>query len=115
MNEAALADAGNADEGDELRCSRRARSEEGVAQEAELLLAANELCAGVVGDVDAEARACSGCLPDGDRLDLSLRVDGRRLCVLDRLTRGPVGRFVSQDPVDRRSGLQARSRVDDVA
>ncbi len=58
VDEAALADAGDADEREELRRPLVPRPLEGVPDDAELALASDELGARLVRDVDAEARAC---------------------------------------------------------
>ena len=58
VDEAALADARDADEREELRRALVARPLERVPDDAELALAADELGARLVRDVDAEARAC---------------------------------------------------------
>jgi hypothetical protein len=53
--------------------------------------------------------------PGRHRLRLPLRLDRLRLAVVDHLARGTVGGLADEDPVRRRSRLQARRRVDDVA
>ena len=55
VHEAALADPRHADEGEELRRSLVSRALEGIANDAELTLAPDELRACLVCDVDAEA------------------------------------------------------------
>ena len=74
---------GTPDERDELRSSLVAGAVEGISQDGELALAADELRPRLVRDVDAEARAAVDRLPDGDRLGLALRLDGGRLAVVD--------------------------------
>ena len=54
-------------------------------------------------------------LPDRHRLGLALRLDRRRLAVVDRPLGRPVGGLVDEDRVRRRRCLQARGGVDDVA
>ena len=89
VDEPALADAGDADEREELRRPLVARALEGVADDAELALAADELRARLVRDVDAEARVRCDRLPDGDRLGLALRLDGLGAVVVDRADASP--------------------------
>ena len=115
VDEAALADARDADERHELRRALVARALERISEDAELALAADELGARLVRDVDAEAGARSDRLPDGDRLGLPLRLDRRRVVVVDACAGRAVRRLVDEDPVDRSGALQARGRVDDVA
>ena len=57
VDEPALADSGDADEREELRRALVTRSLECVSDDAELALAPDELRAGLVRDVDAEARS----------------------------------------------------------
>ena len=115
VHEAALPDSGNADDGHELRRARGANATEGVAQDSELLIAADEVGTSLVRDVDATTSPRLGRAPDRDRRCLSLRLDGRRLLVLDRVTRGAVRRLVGEDAVDRSRALQASRGVDDVS
>ena len=114
VDEAALADSGDADERHELRRSRVARAVERVAQDSELVLAADELGARLVRDVDSGPSPHLGRLPDRDRLGLPLSVDRRRLLVVDDRTRRSVRRLVGEDAVDRRGALKSSCRVHDV-
>ena len=68
-----------------------------------------------MGDVDAGPCAHLGCLPDGDRLRLPLRLYRPRLLVVDDVSRGAIRRLVGEDAVDRRGALQAGRGVHDVA
>ena len=115
VDEAALADSRDADEREELRRSLVARALERVPDDAELALAADELGARLVRDVDAEARVRGDGRPDADRLRLALRLDRLGLLVVDGGPRRAVRRLVDEDPVHRRRALQACGRVDDVA
>ena len=115
IHEPALAHSWYGDEGHELRVPLMTGALEGVPQDVELALAAHKLCAGVVSDVDAEARARSGGLPHGDRLGLSLRLDERRVLVLDSLACRPVSRLVGENSIHWSSALQPCAGVDDVA
>ena len=83
VHEAALADPRHADEREELRRSLVTCALEGVADDAELALAADKLRARLVRDVDAEARVRCLRLPHGDRLRLALRLDGFGVLVVD--------------------------------
>ena len=83
-DEAALADPGHADERDELRGLLSPRARERVGEQAALALAADERRPQPLLDVAAEARAGGDRLPDPDRLGLPLRLDRRRLAVVDR-------------------------------
>ncbi len=67
VDEAALADPRDADEREELRRALVARPLERVPDDAELALAADELRARLVRDVDAEARVRRDGRPDADR------------------------------------------------
>ena len=78
VDEPALADPGDADEREELRRALVARPLERVPDDSELALAADELGARLVRDVDAEARVRRDGRPDGDRLRLALRLDRAR-------------------------------------
>ena len=114
-DEAALADAGHADERDELRRLLRARPRQRVGEEVALALPPDERRPQLLLDVAAEARAGADRLPHLDRLGFPLRLDRRRVAVVDRVARGAVRPFADEDPVDRRRALQPRGRVDDVA
>ena len=115
VDEAALADAGDADEREELRRAFVARAFERIAHEVELTLASDELRARLVCDVDAEAGVSRDHFPDGDRLGFSLGFDSGRLAIVDGLAGGAVCRLIGEDSVDGRGALQARGGVDDVA
>ena len=91
-DEPALADPRHADERDELRLRAppapgRARRAAGRAPRR----APDERGAARPGQVDAVARAGLHRLPDGNRLGLPLRLDRRRVAVLDRALGRPVG------------------------
>ena len=75
VHEAALADSGHPDEREQLRRSFVSRALEGIPNDAELALAADQPRARLVGDVHAEAGVCRLCLPHGDRLRLAFRLD----------------------------------------
>jgi hypothetical protein len=114
-NEPALADPRDADQGYELRRQLAAASSEGIHEQAELALPADELRAEVLLHVETETGLRGNSLPDLDRLGLALRLDGIGRAVLDRVARRAVGGLSHEDSVDRRGGLQARCGVDDVA
>src|SRR5204862_117291 len=86
-DEAALADAGYADEGHELSRLLRASVRESVGEQVALALAADERRPQLLLHVAAEARPGAERLPDLDRLGFPLRLDRRRLAVVDRLPR----------------------------
>ncbi len=90
-------------------------SGERAAKQFELAFTADERRPRLRGDIHAEARACLHNLPDRNRLSLALRLDRRRVAVLDHPLGRPVGGLADQDAVDGRSRLEAGSRVDDVA
>ena len=115
VDEATLSDAGDADEGQELRRSLMARALERVPNDAELALAADEVGACLVRHVDAEAGVRREGRPDADRLRLPLRLDGLGRLVVDGDPRRAKGRLVDDDPVHRRRALEACRRVDDIA
>jgi hypothetical protein len=83
VDEAALPDPWHADEGEKLRGPRQAYAVKSVAQDVELLLPADELCARLVSDVHAETRAHLERLPDVNRPQLALGVDCSGFCVVD--------------------------------
>ena len=101
VDETALADPGDADERQELRRALVPGALEGVPDDTELALAADELRARLVRDVDPEARVGGRRLPHRDRLRLALRLDRRRFLVVDGGAGRPVGRLVDDDAVDR--------------
>ena len=86
-----------------------------VGEQASLALASDERRAQLLLHVAAEARPGAYRLPRLDRLRLTLRLDRRRLAVVDRVPRRAVRSLADEDPVDRRSALQSRRRVDDIA
>ena len=110
-----LADTRHADERDELWGLLLTRPRQGVAEEINLLLAADQRPAGTARDVDARPRARLDRLPDGNRGRLPLRRDRLVLAIRKRRRRRPVGRLVDENSVHRRSRLEPRGRVDDVA
>ena len=94
--------------------SSRTRAERRDEQ-LELAAAADERRDRPLRDVDAEARARLQRLPGADRLALPLADDRLGVAVVDRVRGRPVGLLADEDAVQRRSRLQARGRVDDVA
>ena len=88
---------------------------EGVPDDAQLALAADQFGARLVRDVDAEARVCGNRSPDPDRLGLALGLAGSRVLVVDRRASGPLRRLVDEDSIDGGGALQAGSSVDDIA
>ena len=88
---------------------------EGVLDDSELAVAADELNACLVREVDAEAGTRAQRLPDRDRLGLAFGLDGRCVSIFDYPTGRPVRRLVREDSVDRRGILEASRRVDDIA
>src|SRR4029077_16526700 len=86
-DEAALADPGDSDECDELCGLLPACALEAVCEQASLALAPDERGPQLLLDVAAEAGAGGHCLPDLDRLGLPLRLDRRRLAVIDDVAR----------------------------
>src|SRR5579859_1094175 len=114
-DEAALADAGDADERDELRRLFRAGALEGVGEEAALALPADERRAQLLLDVAAEAGAGGDDLPDRDRLRLPFRLDRGRVAVLDHVARCAIRPLADEDPIHRSRALEPRRGVDDVA
>ena len=115
VDKATLADAGHADERHELGRSRAAHAGERVAEDGELVLAADELRARPVLDIDPGACPHLVGQPHGDGLGLPLRLDRGRLAELDRVSRSPVRRVVDENAVDRRRALQAGCGVDDIS
>ena len=75
--QSALADTGDADERDELRCRSAACPRERAYDEIELAAATDEPRATVLLYVDAEAGARVDRLPDGHGLRLALRGPAR--------------------------------------
>ncbi len=114
-DEAALPDARDADERQELRRPFSPGTRKGVRKEIELGLAADERGATALLDVDAEAGTRSQRFPDRDRLGLPLRLDRLGLCVLDRPLGGPIRGLADEDPFRRGRSLQPGRGVDDVA
>ena len=90
---------------------------EGVPHEPELALAADELGACLVRDVDAEARArLEHRVQTAIGSDLPFASIGSAARRTRRRCAGrAIRRVVDEDPVDGGAALQARSRVDDVA
>jgi hypothetical protein len=91
------------------------RATERVCEHAELSIAADELGARLVCDVDPEARVGGEGFPHPNRLGFAFGLDGGRVVVVDDLTGCPIGRLVDEDPVDRSSILETCGCVDDVA
>src|SRR5205814_5452497 len=75
-DQAALADAGDADERDELRRAFAPRSSQRVDQEPELARAPDQRGPGPLFDVETEPGARGDRLPNQDRLGLALRGNG---------------------------------------
>ena len=113
--EPALADAGCADEGDELGRTLALGAGQRVPEEAQLLLPPDQLGAAAEGDVDTQPVSGRDHLPDADRLGLALGGHRLGVAVLDHIRGRPVGGLVDEDPVHRRRGLKAGARVDDVS
>src|SRR5919106_4077534 len=82
--EAALPDAGHADDAHELGHAIVGGPPEAGEQQLQLLVAADERRRGRRGEVDAEPRPRLYRLPDAHRLDLPLRLHRLVLAVLDR-------------------------------
>ena len=80
---------GDADERQELRRPLVPCAFERIADDAELALAADELGARLVRDVDPEARSGRRRLPHRDGLRLALRLDGAASVVVDRVRAWP--------------------------
>ena len=76
VEQAALADPGNAEKRNELGCALLACAIEGGTKGGELAFAANEIARDVVEHLAPEPRASLGCLPDRDRLRFPLRPTG---------------------------------------
>src|SRR6185295_6404788 len=108
-------DAGNTHERDELRRTLLPRAVERSDKLLHLTLAADERCARLGREIDAEASPRLHDLPHRRGLFLSLGIDGAVLAVLDRLRRGAVRRLADEDAVRRRGRLQSGTRVNDVA
>ena len=113
-DEAALADPGLPHDGDELHRGLTLRAEEGLEQHRSLVLTSDERCVGrSLGLTDTATGVRRA--PDRNRLGFPLGGHG-----LERLERDhALGRasrpLVDDDRSDGRGGLEARSRVDDVA
>ena len=115
VDEAALPDAGHADEGHELRLALVAGAREAPRKTSSSRSRPTS---------SARARARRRRRTASERPSAShtaigsafpFASTGGRLPVVDRAPRRPVRRLVDEDPVHRRRRLQARSRVDDVA
>src|SRR5262249_54255635 len=112
--ESALADAGNADDRQQLRRALLAHASQSIDDLGDLALAADERRALLRREADAEASSCRDDLPHWNRRLLALRLDRIVLAEVDRLPRRTVGRLADEDAVHRRCRLHARRRVDDV-
>jgi hypothetical protein len=110
----ALADSRHTDQRYELRAEVFANAIESAGQNIELPFSADELSAGTLLDVEAEAGSRCDRLPSRNRVRLPFRLDRRRLAVFNRLGRGAMGRLTDEDPSDRGGGLEPRRSVDDV-
>ena len=113
-DQAGLAHARLAGDGDELGRPLCDRLVEGAAQQREVELTPDERRRQRPDHIRAEARRRSQCPPDGDRLGLALGVDRVERLVLEH----PLGRsergLTDRDPVHRRLRLDPGRRVDDV-
>jgi hypothetical protein len=114
-HEPALADAGLADERDEVarRLPQCARVH--LAQHPQLVVPARERRRARRLEVDAEPAACVARAPERHRLGLSLRRDRLKRLVVDRVVSRPVRLLADDEPSGRRRRLEAHRRVDDVA
>ena len=97
VDEPALADAGDADDRDELRRSLLLDPRERAHEQVELALAPDERRAGDLVHVDAEARAGLDRLPHRHGLRLPLGCDRCVLPVVDDPLGGAVGRLADED------------------
>ncbi len=114
VHETGLADAGYADERDELHGRLASSSCERFAQHGQLVIAPYERRASRLHDVDAEARSRLLRLPHRNCLGLALCLDRLAFGVVDHVSSGAIRRLADEYPVDERRRLQARRRVDDV-
>ena len=104
-NEAALADAGHADEGHELDRALVLGPLERAREQLPFVIAAHERCL-ALGKVRAEPGPRLERFPHRDGLGLALCRDRLGGAVLDRSLRGAVRGLVHEHTVRRRSGLQ---------
>jgi hypothetical protein len=114
-DEAALADSGNADQGDDLRLTSVTRTAKSGNEAPELLAAPDKRGRAELPDVDAETRFRLERLPHGNRLGLALGLDRAWVAIANRAHRRSIRRLVDEDAVHRRRRLQPRRRVHDVA
>ena len=110
-HEPALPDPGHADEGHELRRALDAHARERAEQQRALVLPADERRRRVVVPGAGDAAHGLDGLPHLDRVGLPLRRHGLVLAVDDRALRRAVRRGADEDPVHRRSRLDARRGV----
>jgi hypothetical protein len=110
----ALAHPGDPDQGHQLGGLLGAGPGQGVRQQPELPIPADQGGSGGLGDVHPQAGPRRQRLPHPDRVRLALGRHRLRLAVLDRPFGGPEGALVDQDPVGRGGGLQPGSGVDHV-
>ena len=113
-DETALADPGNAGDGDELRRRLATDAVERGQQQVAFAYAADERRHGTA-HLDADARLRLGDFPDRYRLRLALRLDRRVLAIVDHVPGRAERRVPDEDAVRRRGALEARGRVHDVA
>jgi hypothetical protein len=113
-DQAALADPGHPDQGDELHRLLVAGPGQRRPQQLDLALAADQHGPARLVDLHPEARSGGERHPGRDRLGLALGRDGRGRLVADGAVGGPPGRLVDQDPVHRGRRLEPRRRVDDI-
>ena len=114
-DEPALADAGDSDEGDELRRSLLPNAPERRDQQVDLPATADKRCRRTPREIDAEASPGGQGLPNRQRFGLALRGDRLGLAEVEHVCCGAVGLLADQHTVERRRRLQAGRRIDDVA
>ena len=112
--QARLADAGLADDRDQVRAALADDAVEQRLQHLRLVVAADQRRlragrAGGAGDGDADR------LPGGHRLRLALQLERLELLVLDRVAGEPVGDLADGDAARARRGLEPGGDVDRVA
>jgi len=112
--ETGLADAGLADDGDELDRRLAEHSLERLLEQTELVVAADERRCGRGLGVDTEAAACTHRAPDGQRLRLPFDRDGLELVVLDRRSGRTVRVLPDDEASHGRLALEAGGDVHDV-
>ncbi len=106
VQQAALADAGDADERHELWRALLAHAVEGRLEQTDFSRAADQLAGHVVEHFRPESRARLDRLPDRDRFGLPLRCDRFRLAVSDRVARSALSGLVHDHTVDGSGALK---------